>query len=116
MVADPVVVSLTLRNVSAETRGYVLSNEWADYELVVKDAHGSAVSLTPDARRRAAMGHAFMRVVMELRPKGEFETRIILNRFFNLTKSGVYTVTARRRGVDAAGLVASNPFPIRIRE
>ena len=96
-VCQPVVLRIVLRNVSEKPLPYVETGS-DQFRFTVLDEQGNEMPLTKYGTmiQNPLVACHFMRGINRLAPGGEAEWTIVLNRFHDMTVSGIYSVQVRR--------------------
>lgn len=95
-VCQPVVLRIVLRNVSEKPLPYEETGP-EQFRFTVLDEQGNEMPLTRYGTMiQDSRGHSYMRGINRLAPGGEAEWTIVLNRFHDMTVSGIYSVQVRR--------------------
>lgn len=101
---EPITIKLTLTNNTKKEIVVVESNPLADYKIDVRDGLGSRVPPTPEGKDllfRSQWGGR--RLAVRLTP-GENKTDTFeVNKIYDMTKPGSYTITARRTALIPPG-------------
>jgi len=96
--SEPVVIRVAVKNGSKESISYILELPEKTFKLSVKDAKGREVPLTAYGKRlfgKRPQGESGTQGV-NLKPGAKSEFRMLVNRIYDMTVSGTYTIVARR--------------------
>ena len=95
--AEPVVIFIILKNISQQPGSFVRSSLLRDYNVSVTNEKGEEMPLTRFGRLEhdAAGGH-FRRIVQSIAPGEQVQDRLLVNRLYDMTMEGKYTVRIQR--------------------
>ena len=89
-----------------------------DFQLGVRDEEGQSVALTKEGEGLVNNTAIFRRVAVEIKPGEKVEHSFTINKLFEMTVPGTYSVTIKReiRGQDGhpVGEVTSNTVRIKV--
>jgi hypothetical protein len=115
VVSEPVWVTVTFRNTGKAPITYVETSPLQEYCLVVTDEKGKGVPLTRYGKRIADNFGEITRTMMRSLDSGaEIQVRLPLNRVFDLSETGTYTITATRSVMLDSGFVDLHSAPVQI--
>ena len=96
-VCEPVHLVIMLKNVGKDPVKYAETYPEQDYSLLVTDKNGKVVPLTRyGARLSKNVGEVLRRVVKTLGPNGEARVELLVNRLYDMTEAGAYSITVTR--------------------
>ena len=121
-VGRPILLKLTLKNVSPEELSVEDSDAREDYKLMVKDKEGHEAPLTDLGKflRRPHTRIVLRNVVITLKPGEQTSQSIDIAAIYDLREPGKYFATAiRDHGIYIAGkavgdVITSNPVEINV--
>ena len=100
---EPIIIVVKLKAVGGKSVGYEFTGRERDYRVSVKDKDGKDVPLTRyGARMKANAGEVFMRMFRTLDANQEATEQLLVNRSYDMTLSGRYTIVVDR-SIRAAG-------------
>ena len=101
----PVLLWISIRNTTKHPVVMFETRPENHYRLVVRDERGNIVPLTSYGQ---GIGEVLRNVRVTLDPGKEVREHILLNRLYDMTVSGTYTVTAKRRVFRSEGMLPSD--------
>lgn len=97
---EPIVLNLTLRNISTEEGRVIGANPYQLYKFIVTDQKGVTMPLAEFGKHLAKEEGDFLgRAVVTIGPEKEVREKIEINKIFIMDAPGVYSVTAKRIGI-----------------
>lgn len=90
---EPILLQITLKNVTKRTLVHVVGSH-EDYPVIVKDEEGKNVPPTRYKRQRDSRRTSFAHGSMDIDSGEEVKSDILVNRMYDMTKSGTYFITA----------------------
>lgn len=111
-----ILLEITLTNVSDQSIGIGVafeSPQWMRFGIDIRDSAGKTVAET-EARRAARGGGDRGGPLIKLEPGKVLHTEIILNRLYDLSQPGQYTVQVQRDDLTRGFVVKSNIVTFRI--
>lgn len=115
---EPVIVSVTLKNISKETLSVLGSSSRQDYEIIVKDNQGVSIPLTKYGKILRDSAEEFQLVTLKVKSQEEIQVKLVINRICDITTSGTYFITVKRnvfrRNGKGMAEVISNTIKVKI--
>ncbi|HEX5733475.1 MAG TPA: hypothetical protein VF131_11635 [Blastocatellia bacterium] len=116
---EPILLKVVVRNNTQNTIFIVdTRNPARDFKFDVRNEEGESVALTKDGEDLVNNTAIFRRVAVEIKPGKEVEHSFTINKLFEMTVPGTYSVTVKReiRGQDGhpLGEVTSNTVKIKV--
>jgi len=118
---DPVVLELTIKNVSKRVLTLKETAPWRDYELSVKDEKGKVARLTKEGERleKLRKDKEELKVIfVKLSPGQEIQHTLSVTDIYQMLPGSTYLVTAKRRIFNQRGTgvaeVVTNAVKIRV--
>lgn len=117
---EPVILIVTLKNVSEKVLSLADSRPERDYEIVVKDEQGEETPLTTYGKNLMDSAGVFRRVLLKMNAGQELQNRLLINRIYDMSISGTYSIIVKRNVFrqDGKGFaeVISNTIKVEITE
>lgn len=109
---EPIVLNLTIRNITKQVLYLTETNPYSDYQLIVKSERGERVRLTEFGQRSSNNKEDFRVIGVKVKPGEERHDSIEATRLYNMTVPGTYTMIARRvirsrKGRESAEVVSN---------
>jgi hypothetical protein len=97
-VGEPVLLKLSLKNITKKDLVVVETSADQDYEIEVTNEHGTRAPLTEKGRRLTQGMRIYTKVISVKVASGqEQQVNINLNEIYDLNAKGVYSITAKRK-------------------
>jgi hypothetical protein len=95
---EPVLLKLSLKNITRKDLNVVETSADQDYEIEVVDEHGTHAPLTEKGRRLTQYPRIYTKVVsVKVAAGQEQQVYINLNEIHDLNAKGIYSITAKRK-------------------
>lgn len=116
---EPIWIQCQTKNVGSETVKVVGTLPIRVYELTIKDPDGKVVPLTQYGQHRSEAAGEASKTVQAFSPSDEDATPILINRLYDMTRSGEYKVSFSRGFVLPDGTIkiaTSNVLAITVQD
>jgi len=120
---EPIFLNVTLTNTTQALLSFPERSPQLEFVVSVKDQSGSAVSSTRFKKGYGELGASVFRVIVQrAKPGGSLVYHFWLNRTFDLTEDGTYTVSVSRdvssqpAGANNGALITTTPVKFSVVE